>query len=103
VDLNRQPASFTRTVEDFTCGQCGLNVRGNGYTNHCPGCLWSRHVDVDPGDRAATCGGMMTPVGVECVSGQYVLTHRCTTCHFERRNRTAAGDDFSALLALARG
>jgi hypothetical protein len=46
---------------------------------------------------------MMTPVGVECVSGQYVLTHRCTTCHFERRNRTAAGDDFSALLALARG
>ena len=52
-------ARFTRVVEDFTCGQCGAAVTGDGYTNHCPLCLWSRHVDINPGDRAAECGGLM--------------------------------------------
>ena len=44
--------SFTRKVEDFTCEHCGREVHGNGYTNHCPHCLHSKHVDVNPGDRA---------------------------------------------------
>lgn len=42
---------FTKTVEDFICAHCGTHVRGNGYTNHCPECLWSKHVDNNPGDR----------------------------------------------------
>ena len=28
-------------------------MKGNGYTNHCPKCLWSKHVDINPGDRGA--------------------------------------------------
>src|SRR3954452_24116834 len=68
-------ARFTRTREDFTCGNCGAAVRGNGYTNHCPRCLWSRHVDVDPGDRAADCGALMRPVGVLFEGDQHVLVH----------------------------
>ena len=55
---------FARTVEDFVCEKCGTQVEGDGYTNHCPHCLWSRHVDVNPGDRKATCKGMMEPVAV---------------------------------------
>ncbi|HLL91284.1 MAG TPA: RNHCP domain-containing protein, partial [Tepidisphaeraceae bacterium] len=64
---------FTRQVEDFTCGHCGRSVRGNGYTNHCPGCLWSRHVDVNPGDRAAACGGLMEPVAVASTRHRYTI------------------------------
>jgi Zn finger protein HypA/HybF involved in hydrogenase expression len=48
---------FKRTIEDFTCEHCGEQVTGNGFTNHCPQCLWSKHVDIDPGDRLALCGG----------------------------------------------
>jgi len=56
---------FQRQKEDFVCGECGTTVSGTGYTNHCPQCLWSMHVDVNPGDRAAACGGMMEPKKVE--------------------------------------
>jgi predicted RNA-binding Zn-ribbon protein involved in translation (DUF1610 family) len=91
---------FTRRVEDFVCTHCGAEVKGTGYTNHCPRCLWSRHVDVNPGDRAAECGGMMEPVRVERESDTYVLTHRCTKCGFARRNKVGSADNFDAVLAI---
>ncbi len=93
-------ARFTRTREDFACGNCGAAVRGNGYTNHCPRCLWSRHVDVDPGDRAADCGALMRPVGVLFEGGEHVLLHECQRCGHRRRNRAARADDRAALAAL---
>lgn len=89
---------FERTKEDFICGHCGRAVRGNGYTNHCPACLWSRHVDVNPGDRAATCGGLMEPVGTKLEKGEWIIFHRCVTCGFERKNKTVPDDDFDAIL-----
>lgn len=92
---------FTRTTEDFRCLVCGAAVRGDGYTNHCPRCLWSRHVDVAPGDRAADCGGLMRPVGVEARAHDVVLTHVCELCGHRRRNRTAPADDETALLRVA--
>jgi hypothetical protein len=95
--------AFQRTREDFTCAQCGQHVRGNGYTNHCPRCLWSRHVDIHPGDRAAACRGLMAPIGVGQKGAGYVITHRCTACGFERRNKAASADDFEALLRVVRG
>lgn len=75
---------FQRTKEDFVCEHCGANVVGNGYTNHCPRCLWSKHVDVNPGDRAARCGGMMEPIRVETKGRGYRVVHRCTRCGVER-------------------
>ncbi len=72
--MNANTANFQRTKEDFACERCGLFVRGNGYTNHCPQCLWSKHVDVNPGDRQETCRGLMEPVGMEIKSGEYELS-----------------------------
>jgi hypothetical protein len=92
---------FTRRTEDFVCERCGFNVVGDGYTNHCPNCLWSRHVDINPGDRAAQCGGMMEPVEVSAKRDRYVILHRCTTCDHERRNKAAAGDNFEELLRIS--
>ncbi|KJE24542.1 RNHCP domain [Frankia torreyi] len=92
---------FTRTTEDFDCLVCGTAVRGDGYTNHCPACLCSRHVDVHPGDRAAACGGVMRPVAVEARTHDVILTHACERCGHRRRNRTAPADDRDALLAVA--
>ena len=93
---------FQRKIEDFVCEHCGMKVTGSGYTNHCPRCLWSKHVDVNPGDRKAACGGMMEPMRLEGSSPDYVIMHRCTRCNLERRNKVASLDDKEALLALAR-
>ncbi|HVU75258.1 MAG TPA: RNHCP domain-containing protein [Candidatus Paceibacterota bacterium] len=94
--------TFIKVQEDFTCGHCGASVRGTGYTNHCPRCLWSRHVDIDPGDRAAQCGGMMEPVILEGSTPEYVILHRCVVCGHEKRNRIQHEDSSEAIIELAK-
>jgi hypothetical protein len=95
--------SFARRVEDFTCEHCGQAVVGDGYTNHCPACLWSKHVDLAPGDRAANCGGLMPPLAVERKAQAYRILHRCQVCGAEKWNQASPADDFEQLLAVARG
>lgn len=92
--------SFFRRIEDFVCEHCGGAVAGDGYTNHCPQCLWSRHVDVEPGDRAATCGGVMKPILVERQRSEWILTHECVTCGHTKRNKMSATDNFDAAAAI---
>lgn len=92
---------FKRTIEDFVCEHCGAQVHGNGFTNHCPKCLWSKHVDVSPGDRAEGCGGLMRPVRIEGSTPEYTILHRCERCGVERRVRTVLEDDTGAIVALA--
>jgi RNHCP domain len=92
---------FSRHTEDFVCGNCAREVVGTGYTNHCPGCLWSRHVDVLPGDRLASCGGLMEPIGLLYEVGRFFVVQRCVDCGHLWRNHTAEDDDHTAMLALA--
>lgn len=92
---------FQRTKEDFVCQNCGQTVLGTGYTNHCPRCLWSKHVDINPGDRLATCQGLMEPVGLEKKDGEYVILHRCVKCGFERKNKAIKDDNFELMLKLS--
>lgn len=94
--------AFIRRTENFVCENCGASVIGNGYTNHCPICLYSKHVDLSPGDRAADCGGLMAPVRAEIRRGEVILTHRCQRCGYEKANKTAPEDDFEKILAVMR-
>lgn len=91
---------FTRTIEDFICENCGTEVIGDGYTNHCPKCLWSKHVDINPGDRSADCGGMMKPVGIENKSDVFYVVQKCKKCGHERRNKLVKGDSFDEAIKL---
>ena len=91
---------FQRHIEDFICGKCGVSVVGDGYTNHCPECLWSQHVDVNPGDRAETCHGLMEPIGYTYKQGDYTLSHRCILCGIIRRNKVSKNDNFEVILSL---
>jgi hypothetical protein len=93
---------FTRRIEDFVCEHCGREVKGNGYTNHCPACLWSKHVDKNPGDREELCGGLMKPVGGEKKAGEFMIRHVCERCGFERRGTLLPGDDFDAFVKISR-
>jgi hypothetical protein len=104
---NRSTFRWTRTrSEEFRCRHCrafvGALPSGGNHRNHCPFCLYSRHVDGDvPGDRASACGGSMAPAGAYArPKGEHVLVHRCLECGRERHNRIAADDDFQLVLNL---
>ena len=94
---------FTRVQEDFICDVCGSVVHGNGYTNHCPHCLTSKHVDIYPGDRSSPCQGTMPAVSMEIKGSTYVLTQKCVKCVHIRKNKTAENDSAKALRALSKG
>ncbi len=76
-------------------------MNGSGYTNHCSQCLWSKHVDINPGDRLALCNGSMEPVDMEVVGGTYTILHHCTKCGFERKNKTVHNDNIDAVIKLS--
>ncbi len=89
---------FTRTKEDFECRFCGAMVLGNGYTDHCPSCLLSMHVDTNPGDRKSKCSGTMKAISAVDERGSIRISYICTKCG-ARKDVKAAQDDSSAAIA----
>ncbi|HZT66255.1 MAG TPA: RNHCP domain-containing protein [Acidimicrobiales bacterium] len=96
-----------RGATSFRCRRCGLEVpldaAGTAHRNHCPNCLWSRHLDqTTPGDRASDCGSAMEPIAI-CVrgDGEWVIVHRCAGCGALRLNRSAGDDNALVLVRLA--
>ena len=83
---------FTKNDNGFICKACGFKVLPLSRTsrNHCPRCLCSLHVDLLPGDRACSCGGIMRPLRTfpDPKKG-YVILHKCEKCGFEGRNKAA--------------
>lgn len=99
-----------RSPGSFRCRNCRLDVPtdapGTAHRNHCPHCLWSRHVDETPGDRAALalCGSSMEPIAITVRGdGEWVLVHRCLGCDVLHLNRTAGDDNPLALMRIAVG
>ena len=88
--------TFILRDDPFTCEHCGFAVeplnRGT-CRSHCPKCLWSKHVDHEPGDRASSCHGMMAPMMLD-QSGKkgFVIVHQCSKCRVEKRNKAAPDD-----------
>ncbi len=93
---------FKRNKENFSCEKCGKDVIGDGYTNHCPNCLWSKHVDVYPGDRKASCGGLMKPVLIEKEKKDTILTNECVVCGYQKRNKLSLKDNYEKVLRVVR-
>lgn len=92
--------------ESFTCKVCGRLVVPNGagsdHRNHCPYCLSSQHLDIEPGDREADCGGAMEPVAVWVrKNGEWAIIHRCKICGALSSNRIAADDNPMKLMSIA--
>jgi hypothetical protein len=93
--------NFTRVKENFVCEYCRTNIIGNGYTNHCPQCLWSKHVDNNPGDRLNNCHGMMEPIGVGLDHGTYVINTKCQKCETIKKNIAHKQDNFEKIISLS--
>ena len=92
----------------FTCIHCRQGVAltswGTRHRNHCPYCLYSRHVDwKEVGDRLAVCRAEMQPIGLVLKAtrkkygmardGELMLVHLCRECGKVSLNRLAADDD----------
>jgi DNA-directed RNA polymerase subunit RPC12/RpoP len=93
---------FIPRQEPFVCEHCGGQVKplAHGtYRNHCPKCLWSKHVDEEgPGDRAAGCLGLMRPESLDHRGDKgWMIVHVCERCGKKILNKTAPDDDLSVL------
>ena len=92
--------------ESFICKVCDRLVvpdgAGSDHRNHCPYCLSSQHLDIEPGDREADCGGTMEPVAVWVrKNGEWAIIHRCKICGALSSNRIAADDNPMKLMSIA--
>lgn len=94
-------SKFKKKKENFVCDNCGKETFGDGFTNHCPVCLFSKHVDIFPGDRAENCDGLMTPIATEESGGEWSIIHKCQKCGTERKNKVAKEDDFEKVIKIS--
>jgi hypothetical protein len=97
-----QEKKFKKKKEDFICEICGQFIKGDGYTNHCPKCLWSKHVDINPGDRQNTCKGKMEPVDAFFKNGKWILKQQCLKCEEVKLIKVKKGDSLDALQEIIR-
>lgn len=90
----------------FICQSCSkkvsLDAPGTRHRNHCPHCLYSVHLDKRVGDRSASCGGKMEPVGKTYKKdGEEMVVHKCLKCGITSKNRIAGDDSFEGVEKLA--
>lgn len=100
---------FTKINEPFTCLNCAFSVPKAESTcrDHCPKCLYSLHVDNNPGDRGAHCGGLLKPVAwSQNKKKGYIIHYICLVCSVKKVNKFLENDiflpdDFSMLIKLS--
>jgi len=113
--LDHKSDAYQRTI-GFICLNCKFQVRsdiafsGVLNRNHCPFCLWSRHVDHwQAGDRLSACKMPMRPIGLTfkklknkygLALGELMLIHQCSDCQAISINRIAADDDIQKILEI---
>lgn len=100
------------SAEYFICSKCHKEIpvnkqMGTHNRNHCPFCLWSKHVDLKvAGDRESSCHNLMKPIGLtfkhegDDKQGELMLIHQCLDCSKVSINRLAADDDEKNILEV---
>ena len=96
---------FNMIDEEFICHNCHKKVDKLNYTarDHCPYCLHSIHVDINPGDRANECQGDMVPIGIEKFKNTYKIIYKCMKCNASKRNIQAQDDDINEIIKISVG
>ena len=94
---------FNELDEGFFCENCGKEVKPLGYTSrdHCPYCLYSKHVDINPGDRKNTCLGLLEPIEIEKFKDTYKIVYKCDKCNELHKNIIAKDDDMNEIIKIS--
>ena len=96
--------NFSKLDEEFVCENCGKDVKKLNYTSrdHCPYCLYSIHIDNNPGDRSCSCLGDLKPIGVENhKNGLYKIIYKCSKCGVVKKNIQATDDDINEIIKIS--
>jgi hypothetical protein len=99
---------FTKINESFICLNCKFSVPPAQSTcrDHCPKCLYSIHIDNNPGDRASMCKGSLIPVSWSKNKKKGIMIHyQCAICAEQKKNKfleydNILSDDINILLKL---
>lgn len=94
---------FKMIDESFICSVCQKEVKPLNYTarDHCPYCLHSRHLDINPGDRASDCHGILTPIGIYKFKNTYKIKYKCNKCGEIKNNIMASDDNMDEIIRLS--
>ena len=94
---------FNELDEKFICENCGFNVDKLFYScrDHCPNCLYSKHVDINPGDRKNKCQGLLMPIGIEKFKDSFKIIYKCRKCGKEHKNIVAKDDNINEIINLS--
>jgi hypothetical protein len=89
--------------ESFICDNCGKEVPKSNYTarDHCPFCLYSKHLDINPGDRLNPCQGLMIPIGVEKFKDTFKILYTCEKCGEKHKNIALRDDSMEEIIKLS--
>ena len=95
---------FNMIDENFICENCNKNVPKLEYSarDHCPYCLYSKHVDINPGDRLNNCCGLMKPIGIEKYKDTYKIIYKCEKCKQIHKNIMAKDDNYDLIIELSK-
>lgn len=94
---------FNMIDEPFICEACHTEVKELKYSarDHCNNCLYSKHVDIMPGDRLNTCHGLLKPIGIEKYKNTYKIIYKCEKCHQIHKNIMAEDDNYDLIIKLS--
>lgn len=89
--------------EEFICDNCKILVKKLEYTSrdHCPNCLYSKHVDITPGDRQNSCKGILEPIGYVFKAGKEQILYECLKCRKRVKNIVAKDDNRDLIIELS--
>ena len=95
---------FTKLDEEFVCENCKQKIEKLNYTtrDHCNHCLYSKHLDINPGDRQNTCKGLLKPIGIEKFKNTYKIIYKCEKCNQIHKNIMANDDNMDLIIELSK-
>ena len=95
---------FNELDEGFICEHCNKNVDKLVYSSrdHCPYCLYSKHVDINPVDRLNTCKVLRKPIGIEKYKDTYKILYKCQKCGQTHKNIMARDDDMNKIIEISK-
>ena len=90
--------------EEFVCENCGSKITKLGYTarDHCNYCLYSKHVDINPGDRSNDCKGLLKPNEIEKFKDTYKIIYKCEKCGQLHKNIMATDDNMDKIIEISK-
>ena len=90
--------------EEFTCQNCHRHVLPLNYSarDHCPYCLYSLHLDNNPGDRENNCHGLLKPIDIEKYKDTYKIIYKCTKCGIIKKNIMASDDNYDEIINITK-